>query len=98
MVRAVPDFASLIRATASSDSKHNSAFSRHGLPEVCMNVRPSSIEGAGNAGCALHPRSRVQNCAKNAHTSIQVQRKQSDFPCAMVLTVYSALSPVIGLV
>ena len=24
-------------------------------------------KGAGNAGCALHPRSRVQNCAKNAH-------------------------------
>src|SRR5260370_28675704 len=23
-----------------------------------------SKEGAGNAGCALHPRSRVQNCAK----------------------------------
>jgi hypothetical protein len=35
---------------------------------------------------------------KNTHTSIQVQRRQSDFPCAMVLTVYSALSPVIGLV
>src|SRR5207245_11068987 len=28
-------------------------------------------EGAGNAGCALHPRSRVPNCAKMAHTSIQ---------------------------
>jgi len=28
-------------------------------------------EGAGNAGGALHPRSRVQSCAKNAHTSIQ---------------------------
>jgi hypothetical protein len=29
-----------------------------------MNVCPSIIEGAGNAGCALHPRSRVQSCAK----------------------------------
>src|SRR3989442_3022586 len=29
------------------------------------------VEGAGNAGCALHPRSRVPNCAKMAHTSIQ---------------------------
>jgi hypothetical protein len=29
---------------------------------------PSTSEGAGNAGCALHPRSRVQNCTrKNAH-------------------------------
>jgi len=46
---------------------------------------PSKREGAGNAGCALHPRSRVQDCAKNAHTSIQVQRRQSDIPCAMAL-------------
>src|SRR3981189_1170119 len=42
-------------------------------------------EGAGNAGCALHPRSRVQCAQKDAHTSIQVQRRQSDIPCAMAL-------------
>jgi hypothetical protein len=42
-------------------------------------------EGAGNAGCALHPRSRVQNVHKNTHTSIQVQRKHSGIPRAMVL-------------
>jgi hypothetical protein len=29
--------------------------------------RPLQSEGAGKAGCALHPRSRVQTCAKNAH-------------------------------
>ena len=46
---------------------------------------PSNREGAGNAGCALHPRSRVQDCADNAHTSIQVQRKHSDIPRAMAL-------------
>jgi hypothetical protein len=34
---------------------------------------------------------------KNTHTSIQVQRRQSDFPCAMVLTLIFVLSPVIGL-
>ena len=29
---------------------------------------PPKSEGAGNTGCALHPRSRVQNCAlKHAH-------------------------------
>ena len=54
-------------------------------------------EGAGKAGCALHPRSRVQDARKNAHTSIQVQRRQSGLPCAMVLTAYFVLSPVIGL-
>jgi hypothetical protein len=48
-------------------------------------VVPHREEGAGNAGCALHPRSRVQVCAKKAHTSIQVQRRQSGIPCAMAL-------------
>jgi hypothetical protein len=40
--------------------------------------------------------SRAKLC-KKAHTSIQVQRKQSGLPCAMVLTVSFGLSPVIGL-
>jgi hypothetical protein len=35
-----------------------------GMPK---NFRASKNEGAGNAGCALYPRSRAQNCAKNAH-------------------------------
>ena len=42
-------------------------------------------EGAGNAGCLLHPRSRVQDALKNAHTSIQVQPEQPGIPCAMAL-------------
>jgi hypothetical protein len=46
---------------------------------------PPKTEGAGNAGCALHPRSRVQRCTKEAHTSIQVQTEQSGIPCAMAL-------------
>jgi hypothetical protein len=57
-------------------------------PRLCKKrMHPSKREGAGNAGCALHPRSRVQNVQKKAHTSIQVQRRQSGIPCAMVLTV-----------
>ena len=50
---------------------------------------PLRKKGAGNAGCALHPRSRVQICAKKAHTSIQVQRKHSGIPCAMALRLIS---------
>jgi hypothetical protein len=42
-------------------------------------------EGAGNAGCLLHPRSRVQYVHKNTHTSIQVQSEHSGIPCTMVL-------------
>src|SRR5882762_6768295 len=42
-------------------------------------------KGTGNAGCLLHPRSRVQDALKNAHTSIQVQPEQPGIPCTMVL-------------
>ena len=54
-------------------------------PKLCMNIVPPNMEGAGNAGYALHPRSRVPICAKRAHTSIQVQRRHSGIPCAMAL-------------
>ena len=50
-----------------SNSRYAFAFSQRAAPEVCV---WSSLknEGAGNAGCALHPRSRVQICAKkDAH-------------------------------
>jgi hypothetical protein len=59
-------------------------------------VRPKQMEGAGNAGCALHPQSHVQN--KKAHEVVTTgSPEQSGIPRAMVLTAYSALSPVIGL-
>ena len=51
-----------------------------------MNLSPpSKTEGAGNAGCLLHPRSRVQCMYRDAHTSIQVQPEHSGIPCAMAL-------------
>jgi hypothetical protein len=46
---------------------------------------PREEEGAGNAGCLLHPRSRVQYVHKNTHTSIQVQSEHSDIPRTMAL-------------
>jgi hypothetical protein len=75
-----------------ANSKHAFAFSRHDLPEVFHFVVPLE-EGAGNAGCALHPRSRVQNAQKrNAHEhtgSAEAVRHslRSGF------TAYAALSP-----
>ena len=43
-------------------------------------------EGAGKAGCTLHPRSRARCLRiKEMHTSIQVKRRQSGLPCAMAL-------------
>jgi hypothetical protein len=57
-------------------------------PEFCTNVVPRK-RGAGNTGCTLHPRSRVQNAQRKTHTSIQVQRRQSGIPCAMALRLIS---------
>jgi hypothetical protein len=50
------------------DTEYDSAFSRLEKPEVCMNLSlPPKSEGAGNAGCLLHPRSRVQDGVRCAH-------------------------------
>jgi len=65
----------------------------HVLATRCARVlqihSPQKIEGAGKTGCALHPRSHVQGMHKQTHMSIQVQRKQSGLPCAMVLRLIS---------
>ena len=53
-------------------------------PSCTLSFRPKR-EGAGNAGCLLHPRSRVQDALRNAHTSIQVQTEHPGVPCAMAL-------------
>jgi hypothetical protein len=58
-------------------------------PRFAGNFLTLQSEGAGNTGCTLHPRSRVQQCTKQTHTSIQVQRRQSGIPCAMVLRLIS---------
>src|SRR4051794_18241920 len=60
------------------------AISRRDAPEFCKSTRPKR-EGAGKTGCALHPRSRAQDAQAKTHTSIQVQRRASGLPCAMVL-------------
>jgi hypothetical protein len=79
-----------------SNSRYTFAFSRHDLPEVCVSLSLNQ-EGAGNAGCTLHPRSRAQICAKNTHTSIQVQRRRSDIPCAMALRLMTRSPRGVGL-
>jgi hypothetical protein len=65
--------------------QNDSAFSRREAPEVLHENCSLEKEGAGNAGCTLHPRSRVQNAQKETHTSIQVQRRHSGIPCAVAL-------------
>src|SRR5260370_12442995 len=63
---------------------HVFAFSRHDLPEVCMRW---SLEKGGSRECRVRAAPAV-SCAKlceETHTSIQVQRKHSGIPRAMVL-------------
>ena len=66
-------------------NEHKPAFSRRDLRPSLAFRPPLREEGAGNAGCTLHPRSRVQIALGNTHTSIQVQPKHSGIPCAMAL-------------
>jgi hypothetical protein len=42
--------------------------------------RPHRAEGAGKAGCALHPRSRVQDCAKKRTRAYRFSGGSPAFP------------------
>ena len=84
---------------------HTSVFSRQHPPEFCNHVRPQrrersatlkegrgrpSREGAGNAGCTVHP----QPVCSKKHTVVTTgPPKTPGIPCAMVLTVSFVLSP-----
>jgi hypothetical protein len=78
-------FVAALLAMTALQFKHIAAFSRREAPGVLHERCPPGKEGAGNAGCTLHPRSRVQSAQRKTHTSIQVQRRQSGIPCAMAL-------------
>jgi hypothetical protein len=61
-----------------------------------MNFVPPKTEGAGKAGCALHPRSRVQMCNKKCaheHTGSAESIRPS---LRSGFTAYFVLSPVNG--
>jgi hypothetical protein len=60
--------------------------------ELFRFIAPLAIEGAGNAGCALHPRSRVR-CLRNkkVHTSIQVSGGSPTSPAQWLYGLYRAL-------
>src|SRR6202790_4681978 len=54
------------------------------------------VEGAGKAGCALHPRSRVQNAYRKRTRAYRFSGGNPTFP-ARWFTAYFALSPATGL-
>jgi hypothetical protein len=64
---------------------HTSAFSRHHLPEVCKFRSPLENRGRREDRVRAAPAVSCAQVDKKTHMSIQVQRKQSGLPCAMVL-------------
>ena len=58
-------------------SRSRRGFSREVLS---FRSRPPRKEGAGKAGCALHPRSRVQNCAKKRTRAYRFSGSSPAFP------------------
>ncbi len=76
--------------------RHASAVSRRVRPSFAGNssapqiLRSSNEEGAGKAGCPLHPWPACSK--KSTRQQPQVHRNQPAFPARMVLTVSFALS------
>src|SRR5216117_3291726 len=55
------------------------------------------VEGAGNVGCALHPRSRVPKMCIRAHTSIQGSGNTPTSPAQWLYGLLRALPGGAGL-
>jgi len=68
-------------------------------PSYSILFAPLKLEGAGNAGCALHPRSRVLclRIKRDAHEHTG-ERRTLRHPLRNGFTAYIVLSPVSGLV
>ena len=75
-----------------SNSRYEFAFPRHSAPESCQKL-PALLksEGAGNAGCALHPRSHVRFAQNKMHMSIQGSGEHPTFPAQWLYGLYRAL-------
>src|SRR5216684_2487692 len=75
----------------------DTASRSHGAmrPSCAFIFRP--LEGVGNAGCPLHPRSRVHLVVVERTRVTTSTPERPAFPHAMVLTAYVVLSPVTGL-
>src|ERR1700730_17167293 len=68
---------------------------RRRAPRVdATSMSPENNEGAGNAGCALHPRSRVQNCAKKRTRAYRFSGGDPTFPAQWLYGLLRALPGV----
>jgi hypothetical protein len=66
-------------------SRYDIAFSRHDLPELVRTFSSPKQREQGMPGARCTRGLACKVAQKNAHTSIQVQRRQSSIPCAMAL-------------
>src|SRR5258708_33158710 len=77
--------------------RYESAFSRRDAPELCVSFAPLVTEGAGNAGCPVHPPARVRcriaesTRGNHGHTGITRHSPRNGF------TAYIVSTPAIGL-
>ena len=67
---------------------HTSAISRREASEFCGLLTLQGEEGAGKAGCTLHPRSRVRFALTKMHTSIQGSGNTPAFPAQWLYGLY----------
>src|ERR1700742_4561187 len=82
------------------DDEHDFPFSRRLAPEVCNYVRPQkkedaarpSREGAGNAGCPMHPWPHKMRVVFHRFTGLNRHSLRDGF------TAYFVLSPATGFV
>jgi hypothetical protein len=65
--------------------RHSIAIPRREAPEVLRFVSPKENRGRRESRVRAAPAVSCANVYKKTHTSIQVQRRQSGLPCAMVL-------------
>ena len=70
---------------------HLRTLAAHDVRVFSIDPPSSRTEGAGNAGCGLHPWSA---CNKKARGRTTGSAGAAGIPCAMVLTAYIVLSPV----
>jgi hypothetical protein len=75
----------------SNSGGYGSAFSRHEMPEVCVHFSPSRSRGRRESRVRAAPAVSRANAHSKTHTSIQVQRRQSGLPCAVVYDLFRAL-------
>jgi hypothetical protein len=72
-------------------------ISRRDAPEVCVSWSLKQ-EGAGNAGCALHPRSRVQNRQRKRTRAYRFSGGTPTFPAQWLYGLLRALPGESGFV